>query len=145
MPSTPIRRTRSGRSTASTPGGASVDSSGDSLVNWGVQKALAQEIENAFPFADIPVRSDTKNSTQALYNSESQALDKLLNRLVSENPDDNLDLYGIRGSPKRGPISDLTQYWRKKDRENYFRTVIQRFSVKQKASSGRSTPIPKTP
>ena len=146
MPSTPrTRRTRS--SATNTPGAASVaasvGSTGDTGVPWSVQKALAQEIEKAFPFDDIPLLSDTKNSTQALFDSGTQALDRLLNQLVKDNPDDNLDLYGLRGSEKRGPIGDLAQYWKKKERENYFVTVIRRFSVKQ--SGSKSTPLPKTP
>ena len=111
---------------------------------WNVQKALAQEIEKAFPFDDIPLLSDTKNSTQALFDSGAQALDRLLNQLVKDNPEDNLDLYGLRGSEKCGPIGDLAQHWKKKDRENYFLTVIRRFSVKQ-SGKGKSTPLPKTP
>jgi len=140
-PKTP-RSTRNARSsTASTPGGASVDSAGNSGLPWNVQKALAAEIEKAFPFYDLPTRGDTKNSTHALYNSGTQALDKLLNKLVADNPEENLPLHGKRGDKKRRQISDLCQHWRSKERENCCVAVCQRFSVKHT----RTDKLPKTP
>ena len=140
-PKTP-RSTRNARSSAaSTPGAASVDSTGNSGVPWNVQKALAQEIEKAFPLNKLPKRGGTKNSTHALFNSGSQALDKFLTKLVNDNPEENKELCGLRGDERRGPIGDLCQHWKKKERENYFIAVVQRFSVKQ--TSGTGTPLPK--
>lgn len=135
---TPRKQRHNTRSTSAakpppTPGDASVASrtSTGSLrpgIAWNVQKALAQELEKAFPLVHCPA---TGNSVTALLDTGKQALSKFLDRLLDEDPE-NANLFGVRGdADRRLKIGDLIQGWKKNDKEEYRRKVLIRLKVKQ--------------
>ena len=143
-------RTRSSHRKATTPGSASsvgsVASAASSTgsykpgVSWPIQKALAVELEAAFPLAS------GHNPIVALNNTGSQAFSKFLDALVAKDTEDDTyygDLFGKRGDPVRNKLRDLSNYWKGKSVDNYARTVLLKLNVQQQPSrTPRATPTP---
>ena len=118
MPKTPTATSkRNSQAKPSTPGDTSVASTGSQKpgVDWAIQKAFAQELENAFPLVFCPPDG---NSAQALQLSlRGQTLSSFLDKLLEQDKD-SFGSFGERGSEIRKKLSDLHYYWCKKDKEN---------------------------
>lgn len=144
MSRTPSRRSSRNKSISGTPGSessvrttASSGSTGSYKpgLPWHTLKELAKDIELAYPLAN-------GQSVVALLNSGGhQPLANFLNELVKKDPS-KAELYGLPGSTLRGKIGDVIQYWKKKSADNYARTVLLKYQLKQVPASKQRKQIP---